>query len=150
MDSDSELDFETVEDAIINAVRREMPDLKTVKNYAGELEENDLKKMTFQFPAAFIIYRNSVETWVDGQTFNEKATFAVFFASKNFRGDEKVRKDTKKGIYKFLKKGMEVLTNKTFGLDIERLAPTRKYLVFTSKEWAAYGIDFVTNFDTNY
>lgn len=150
MDSDSELDFETVEDAIIAAVRAEMPDLKTVKNYAGELEEVDLKKMTFQFPAAFIVYRGGPEKWIDGQTFNESPTFAVIFASKNFRGDEKVRKDPKKGIYKFLKKVMDVLANKTLGLDIERLAPTRKYLVFTSKEWAAYGIDFVTNFDTNY
>lgn len=150
MDSDSELDFETIEDAIIAAVRAEMPDLKTVKNYAGELEEADLEKMTFLFPAAFIIYRGGPQTWIDGQTFNEQPTFAVLFASKNFRGDEKVRKSPKKGIYKFLKKGMEVLTNQTFGLDIERLAPTRKYLVFTSKSWAAYGIDFVTNFDTNY
>ena len=144
------LDFETVEDAIIDAVRSEMPDLKTVKNYAGELEENDLEKMTSLFPAAFIIYRGGPQTWIDGQTFNEQPTFAVLFASKNFRGDEKVRKDPRKGIYKFLKKGLEVLTNQTFGLDIERLAPTRKYLVFTSKSWAAYGIDFVTNFDTNY
>lgn len=141
-------DFEQVEDAIIAQLKKEMNYLKTVKTYAGELEESDVRKMVTDFPAAFVIYRGGPETWIDGRTFNEKPTFAVLFASKHVGGQEKVRKDKVKGCYRLLKDGKTALTNKTFGIDMERLAPVRKYLVFTSKIFAVYGIDFETNFDT--
>ena len=145
-----DFDFEEIEDLMVSKLKTKMRYLRTVDSYEGQLEVDDLKKMVMKFPASFVVYRGGPHTWVDGPNHNHAPTFAVFCAAKNLKGAKTARKDSDKGAYRILKDVIKHLTNQDFGLEMEKLVPTRTYLVFTSGSFIVYGVDFKTNFDTTY
>ncbi len=142
------MDFEQIEDAIINEVRTRVPYLRTVETYAGQLED-DISKLPVRFPAVFIAYGGSDFSWLDGPSYQEKATFSALLCAKSLRGQEAARKEPQ-GAYSLIRDVLAALTNRDFGLGIERLSPTRASLVFVSGTLAVYGIDFQTSFDSTY
>jgi hypothetical protein len=75
--------------------------------------------------------------------------FSVLVAAKDLRGSEEARKKSQ-GAYDLVKDVLAALTNKNFGLDIERLRPVRVSLVYIGRGVAVYGMDFQTSFDATY
>ncbi len=140
--------FEDIEDKIIAEVKTEMTYVKTVETYAGQLDQ-EIEKLPIIFPAIFVAYAGSTYEWVDGPNHNEICEFSILVAAKNLRGKEAIRKDDS-GCYQMITDVLLKLTNKTFGLQIEKLKPLRVTLIFISKSTAIYGIDFQTNFDTTF
>ena len=139
--------FKDIEDKIITELNT-LSYVKTVETYAGQLEE-EIEKALIQFPAMFVVYAGSEYAWVDGPNHNEICEFSILVAAKNLRGQESARKDDY-GCYQMIYDVLAKLTNRTFGLEIEKLSPLRVTLVFISKTVAIYGIDFQTNFDTTF
>jgi phage gp37-like protein len=142
------MDFEQIEDAIINELKTNIAYLKTVETYAGQLE-GSLERLPVGFPAVFVVYSGSGYSAVDGMYHEEKVEFSVLVAARDLKGGEAARKDAH-GAYGIVKDVLAVLTNKTFGLDMERLRPVRTQLVFANRTVAVYGIDFRTGFDKAY
>lgn len=140
------MDFEQVEGKIIAELKLKVTYLRTVETYAGQLE-GDIKNLPVKFPAAFVVYGGSEFKPVDGPNHREQAEFTVIVCAKNLRGGEKARKDAH-GAYAMVKDVLAALTNRDFGLDLERLRPVRAALVFAGVGIAVYGVDFQTGFDT--
>jgi len=140
--------FEDIETKVIETLQTELPYLKTVGTYAGELRD-ELKSLAVSFPAAYVVYRGSVFGHVDGENEEETVEFTVLAAAKNLKGGESLRKSAY-GIYLMIDDILLALANKTFGLNIERVRPLRVSLVYISESAAVYGIDFQTRFDETY
>jgi|Deesub1362A_J573_1020465.scaffolds.fasta_scaffold00740_18 phage gp37-like protein len=144
------MNFEYIEDSIIDALKTAMPYLRTVETYAGQLED-EIERLPVRFPAAYVVYGGSSFNWIDGPNHQETVEFSVLVAAKNLRGNRAVRKGGSapddRGAYDLINDVLAALTNKTFGLEIERLKPLRVSLVFISRVIAVYGIDFQTSFD---
>jgi phage gp37-like protein len=147
------MDFEQVEDRIIEKLRDEVSYLRTVETYAGQLEE-EIAKLPVLFPSAYVVYGGSTINRVDGPTHQETVEFSVLVAAKNMRGGEALRKGSPatggQGVYGMVKDVLKALTNEDFGLDMERLRPLRVSPVFVGKTMAIYGIDFQSSFDGAY
>lgn len=142
------MNFEDIEDKIIEEIKGNMLYVKTVETYAGQLEQ-EIKKLPIIFPAVFVAYAGSTLVWVDGPNHNEICEFSILVAAKNLRGSKAVRKDDY-GCYQMIVDVLTYLTNKKFDLDIEKLRPLRVSMIYISKSVAIYGIDFQTNFDTTF
>ncbi len=142
------MDFENIEDKIIETLRAEVGYLRTVETYAGQLE-GEIEKLVVRFPAAFVVYGGSRLEWVDGPNHRENAEFSVLVAARNLRGGSAARKG-ERGAYALVKAVLAALVNKDFGLGMERLTPSRVSLVFVSNTVTVYGLDFQTGFDTTY
>lgn len=143
------MDFEQIEDRIIETLRTEVSSLRTVETYAGQLEE-EIAKLPVRFPAAFVLYGGSTFGRVDGPTLQETVEFSVMVAAKNLRGGEEARKGggAEYGAYGLVKDVLGALANEDFGLDMERLRPLRVSPVFIGKTMGVYGIDFQGSFDS--
>jgi phage gp37-like protein len=142
------MNFEDIEDKIINEIKTQITSFKTIETYAGQLEQ-DLDMLPIQFPAAYVVYGGSDYEWIDGPNHNETCTFSILVAAKSLRGQKSVRKDDN-GAYQMVNLILQALINKNFGLSMERLKPVKVSLVFISKTAAIYGVDFQTNFDTTF
>jgi phage gp37-like protein len=139
------MDFENIEDKIIETLRAEVGDLRTVETYAGQLE-GEIEKLVVRFPAAFVAYGGSTFEWVDGPNHRETAEFSVLVAAKSLRSAA----DSFASAKGLVKAALAALTNEDFGLDMEKLRLLRTTLVFTNKSITVYGLDFQTSFDTTY
>lgn len=142
------VNFEAVEDGIIEALRAGLTYLRTVETYAGQLED-ELGMLPDGLPAAYVVYGGSAYEWVDGPTHAEAVEFSVIVVAGALRSRQAARKDGH-GAYSALGDVARALTNKTLGLSIERLRPRRAALLFVNGTAAAYEIVFGTSFDGTY
>lgn len=144
------MNFEQIEDAIIAELKTALPYVPTIETYAGQLQ-GEIEELPIDYPAAFVMYSGSHYVRVDGQScFNEVDIFTLLLVSKNLRGNEDMRKDADVGCYRMIKDVLENITNKNFGLTIERMQPISTKLIIATKVAIIYGIDFTTNFDKVY
>lgn len=143
------MNFETIESAIKARIQTELPYLRTLETYAGQLED-EIDKLVLSFPAVFVAYQGSSFEWVDGETYNETAEFVALVAAKNLKSGAAIRTDPVSGAYRLIKDVAAALTNQNLGLDIERLRPTQRSLVYSSKTAIIYGLNFQTNFDAEF
>jgi phage gp37-like protein len=147
------MDFEQIEDSIMDALKKDLPYLKSVETYAGQIEA-EIEKLPLRSPAAYVVYGGSDLGWVDGPNYHEKVTFNVLLVTKDLRGNKAARKGGSApgdiGAYQLIKGVLDTLTNRNFDLDIERLQPVRVSLVFMGRTTAVYGIGFQTGFDNTY
>lgn len=138
-----------IEDAIISAIKNNIPAIKTVETWAGQIED-EIGKLPVTLPAAYVAYGGSAFSPVDGPSHRERAEFTVIVAARNMRGGEAARKDAG-GAYELIQSVLEALSNEDFGYaGIERMAPVRVSLIRSSRAMAVYGIGFRTAFDTQY
>jgi phage gp37-like protein len=140
--------FKDIEDGLLAALRENMPYLRTVKTYAGELEA-DIESLPVKFPAAFVVYGGSDFDLIDGPGHQESATFSVLAAARSLRSEERARKKDH-GAYDIITDVKAALTNRRLGLDMEKLRPFRTSLVYAGRTVVVYGIDFGTSFDSAY
>ena len=142
------MDFEQIENAIVNQLKASIAYVKTIETYAGQLEA-DIEKLPIQFPAIYTVYAGSQLDWVDGPTYNEICSFSIIVLAKNLRGKEALRKDAQ-SCYQMIQDVLAAVANKNFSLDIEKMKPVSVSLLFVSGIAAAYTIEFQTNFDKIY
>jgi len=142
------MDFEQIEDKIIDEIKSALTYVRTIETYAGQLEA-DIEKLPVNFPAVYVVYAGSALDWVDALNFSEAAEFSVLVCAKDVRGHKEARKGTA-GCYQMIRDVLSALTNNSLGLDIEKMQPVRAALVYITKSTAVYGIDFKTNFDNTY
>lgn len=143
------MDFEQVEDAILEKVRQKMDYVQTCETYAGQLE-GDLDELVINCPAVFVVFNGAPLEKLDNINYNEKPTFSILLVSEDVRGNAALRKDTDTGCYRMIKDCLSALANNKLDLDIEALTPGRMYLSFITKRHACYGLTFGTDFDTQY
>jgi len=140
------MDFETIEDAIIEELKSQVAYLKTVETYAGQLEA-DVETLPLRFPAAYVAYGGSnFSAGAVGAGHREAAAFSVFVCARSLRGQERARKEAG-GAYDAVKDVVSALADRTFGLEIEPLRPVRASLLFAGRETAAYALEFMTGFE---
>ena len=143
------MDFTDIEDAIKTRIRSRMAYAKSVETYAGELE-GEIGELATPFPAIFVAYKGSDYDWVDGRTMRDTPRFSVMAAASDLRGSEDLRKGTH-GCYRMIKDILAALANDRLGLPaMEPLRPVKVSLLFITRTMAAYSIDFVTGFDTDF
>jgi phage gp37-like protein len=142
------MNFETIEDKIIEKLKAGLPHLKTCETYAGQME-GEIERMPVRFPAVYVVYGGSTFEEIDGPNHREIVGFSIMACAKDLRGNEAIRKE-EGGAYGLVNDVLEKLTNENFGLDIEKLRPVKVSLVFISKIMAVYGIDFQTGFDKEF
>ena len=142
------VNFEAVEDGIIEALRAEVTYLRTVETYAGQLED-ELGMLPDGLPAAYVVYGGSAYEWVDGPTHAEALEFSIIVVAGNLRSRQAARKDVR-GAYDALGDVARALTNKSLDLSIERLRPLRAALLFVNGTTAAYEMVFGTSIDGTY
>lgn len=143
-------DFEQIEDQIVTTLKTNLPYVRTVETYAGQLD-GKIEELPIYYPAIFVIYSGGQFEWVDGQQlYKEEDIFTLMAASKNITGNTSMRKDTAIGCYKIIKDVLKHITGKNFGLDIERMQPIDVKMFLITKTIAVYEINFKTNFDKVY
>lgn len=142
------MDFEQIEDKIIEEIKARVTYIKTVETYAGQLQ-GDIARLPVNLPAAFVLYGGSEFELVDGPNHREQPTFSIALCASNLRGRAEGRKGGQ-GAYDMVKDVLRALVNKDFGLDIERLRPLRVQLLFANATMTIYGVDLVAGFDTTY
>ncbi|GAB4389043.1 MAG: hypothetical protein Kow0025_12010 [Thermodesulfovibrionales bacterium] len=140
------MDFEQVENKILERLRAEVPHLMTLETYAGQLGE-DIGRLPVRFPAAYVIYGGSRFEPIDGPGHEEEAKFSVLVAARAPRGGGGPGQG---GAYGLVKDVLSALSNSNLGLDMERLRPLRVALVHTSPSVTVYGVDFRASFDGAY
>ena len=143
------MDFEQIEDKIIDALKTSITYARTILTYAGELD-GSVEELAIAYPAIFTMFAGSQYGLVDGNDYNEVDIFSVIVASKNLRGNEAMRKDASIGCYKMIKDVLACIAGQNFNLDIERMKPLETRLLYVSKTITYYGIEFQTNFDKIY
>lgn len=141
------MDFEQLEDGIIEALRSGMPHLRTLETYAGQLDE-EIPKLPVRFPAAYVIYGGSRFEPIDGRGHEERAEFSVLVAARTPRSGGPA--PGQGGAYGLVKDVLSALSNRDLGLEMERLRPLGVSLVFASASVTVYGVDFRTSFDNTY
>ena len=133
--------YQDIEDKIIARLKSEVPELKDVEPYAGQLEE-EIKHLAVRLPAAFVVHDASTFEWIDGSSYNQAAEVDVLIAQ---------RVDPRKGADKaVVESATEALVHQDLGLQMERLMPVRQELVFTNKLIEVRGIRFRTSFDREF
>jgi phage gp37-like protein len=141
------MDFETIEDSIIAELKAQIPYLRSVETYAGQLED-EIEALPLRFPAAYVAYGGS--DFAPGEAGSagrrEACAFSVLVGARSLKGQEKARKEAG-GAYDAVRDVLAALADKDFGLGIEPLAPMRTSLLFAGRETAVYAVEFRTAFE---
>jgi len=136
--------FDDIMAAIMTALKDKVPVLKTVEARAGFLE-NEIERIPFNPPAAYVVYEGSEYTALDGLNMEERASFSVFLAvrpSSAGNGHAEVS-----GL---LKKVLGALLFNSLGLDMEGLFPVRTSVASSREGLLLYRILLGTAFDSQY
>lgn len=142
------MDFETVEDKIVETVKAGIPYLRTVLTYAGDIKK-DIAGFSMPLPAVLVSYvRSDFESSGDPD-FEETVVFEILAVSRNLKGPEALRKGAESS-YAILKDVLLCLANQDMGLQIERLRPKKVALITADKSTAVYAVTFKTAFDGRY
>ncbi len=141
--------FRDIEAAIISKLKSDVPALRTVESWAGQIADR-IDSLTVPLPAAFVSYGGSGFSPIDGPSHREQPAFTVLVAARSMRGDGSERTSAN-GAYGLVQSVLSALANEDFGYSgLERLAPSRVALIASEGGAAVYGVTFQTAFDTQY
>lgn len=133
--------YEDLEAAVIKALGRAVPGLRSVEPYEGQLE-GELEKLALRLPAAYVVHGGSEFERVDGATYRERAVVTVLLAQR-VRGAEPADRTVLEG-------ALGALANLSVGESAERLAPRSRELLFTNRLVAVHALEFKAYFDRDF
>lgn len=98
-----------IEDKLIQMLKAST-NLRTIKSYQGELDEQDVKKLLVLFPAIFVVYGGSSYTARGGRKL-ETMSYHLFFCDRSMRAEEEARRGgaTNPGVYQLLNTARDLL-----------------------------------------
>ena len=135
-----------IENTIVDGLKEKLDYLKTCKSL-GEGMVNEIKDLTIQCPAIYVVYERGEYSQETISTQDKKMIFGVIVMAKNYRGDAAARQgqgDTK-GAYDLLEDVRAELVDNDLGLDIDPLMPVDESPLETQIDQAAYVIRFETS-----
>lgn len=139
--------IEQIENAIIDALEplRSTRNVLAIKTYQGELEADDLKKITGRIPAVFVVYGGSSYTPHGGRKI-EKARFFVFVADRSLRSEDESRRGsaTNPGTYTLLNDVRDLLTGQQLDLEIYPLELIGEEPIWFSGGLSVYSAEYET------
>jgi len=150
--------IEQIEDAIISALAPLKADyeteegdpaiyatVRTVKTYQGELEEDDIKRMTALFPAIYIVYGGS-EYKKHGARKVEEMSYYLFVCDKNLRSEEEARRGGTEnpGTYAMLNGIRDLLLGKRLSMSIFPFGLVREIAVWFGSGISVYAAHYTT------
>ncbi len=130
--------YAEIEKTVISALKGNVPLLRSVEPYAGQLED-EIKELAVRLPAAFVVHGGSEFRWVDGASFRESVEFSVLIARRVTGADDAGQA--------LMEEALEALSYLDPGDGAERLMPVRAELLFTNRLLAVNAIEFRTGFD---
>jgi phage gp37-like protein len=135
-----------IENKIIDVLKAQLDYLKTCKSL-GEGMVNEIKDLTIQYPAIYVVYERGEYSRETIATQDKKMIFGIIVMAKNYRGDEAARQGQggTKGAYDLLEDVRAELTNNDLELDIDPLMPVDESPLETQLDQAAYVIRFETS-----
>ncbi len=134
--------YQDLEDKIIARLEAEVPKLKSVEAYAGQLDQK-IEQLAVRTPSAFVSEVDSKYSWVNGAAYEQKPEVAVLVVQRVKPSTGKVNRGILEGV-------IEALTHQTFGLGMERLMPSRSTLLFTNSLIEVRDIRFQCSFDRDF
>lgn len=157
-----------IEDAIIALLKQQMPEVKMIETYSGQLDDAASLKEAIaskarQFPLIMVSYADGEDiptpatSGVMGKPlhFRHDCTFVVICVSNDARGSETQRRGHL-GCYKLVAKVREHLTGRRFAKSVEGvkhnltaqvLKPLSNEFVARLPSMTAYAVPFTTSFD---
>ena len=138
---------QTIEDALIDAIKQAMPYLRYVDTYQGELDEKSISQFVISFPAVLIYMERADYTdrgypkkWLDIQ-------YTILVCDKNLRGNKAARQgdSSNPGAYKMLDDVFEAIFCKTLGLnDIQEFDIESEEALINSSRVSVYAATYKT------
>ena len=126
-----------IEEAVIGALKKNVPGLRSVEPYAGQLEE-EVEKLAMRFPSAYVVHGGSEFSWVDGSSYRERLDVSVLVVQRAARGS------TDRSV---LEAVFEALAHLSPGGQAERLVPVSSTLLFTNRLITVHALEFRSAFD---
>ncbi len=100
--------------------------LGTVTSYGGQLDEDGIKEVVKNYPAAWIVYGGEPRPEHRGQnTFLHRPIFYVLVAARSLRNEETTRKGAgdKVGSYQMVQDLRAIFVGQDLGLEIQAIEP---------------------------
>jgi phage gp37-like protein len=112
----------TIEDAIIEQLTAEVPDLATCESL-GEFLAEDVETLVNRLPAIYVIMQPATDAPMPGGTTWRRHEFMLLFVVKNVRGGGASRRGAaaRKGVYDVMADARTALNGQTLGLAITGL-----------------------------
>ncbi len=139
--------YAEIEGAVIDALRGNVPVLRLVEPYAGQLEE-EVEKLAMRFPSAYVVHGGSEFSWVDGSSYREQLDFSVLVVQRAARGSTSIgHGPVDRSV---LEAVLEALAHLSPGGQAERLVPLSYSLLFTNRLITVHALEFRCAFDRSF
>lgn len=128
---------------------------RKVASYGGEFDEEGLKQLVKDYPAAWTVFGGEPRPEHLGQeTYRHRPGFAVIVAARSLRNEEATRRGAAGdvGTYQLVKDVRALLIGQTLALDIHPLSPGAVRSLFNGslrdRKLSLYGVEFHTAYDS--
>ena len=132
--------YSEIEEAVIEVLKGNVPGLRSVEPYAGQLED-EIEKIAVRMPAAYVVHEGSEFLWVDGSSYRERLDVSVLVVQRAARGS------TDRSV---LEAVLASLAHLSPGGQAERLVPVSSTLVFTNRLITVHALEFRCAFDRSF
>ncbi len=132
--------YSDIEEAVIDVLKENVPGIRSVEPYAGQLED-DVEKIALRMPAAYVVHGGSEFSRVDGSSYRERLDVSVLVVQRAVRGS------TDRSV---LEAVLASLAHLSPGAQAERLVPVSYSLVFTNRLITVHALEFRCAFDRSF
>jgi phage gp37-like protein len=139
--------FDTIEDALVAKVKAEVPGLIEVDNYAGQLDEDQIKLLAARCPAVFVMFGGWAASYDAYGEKTFKPRFNLIVAAKDLRGTRTARKKAG-GAYDIIQALEALLDGQTLDLEIEPIEVVSCDPIYVSGSLAVYGVTLQTEYQS--
>lgn len=139
--------FSVVEDALVAEVTAGVAGLKEVGNYAGQLDEDQIKNLAARCPAVFVMFGGWSASYDDYGEKSYKPRFSLLVVAKDLRGARTARKKAG-GAYEIIQALEDLLEGKTLDLAIDPIEVIACDPIFVSGSMAVFGVTVQTDYQS--
>lgn len=143
------MDFETIEDRIIEALKNDVPALRAVTSGALNRAGAPGEGKALRYPYACVSLKSLEFAPACGAAYEESAVFIVRVTAKSLRGSGTARR-ADAGAYRIIGDVLSSLANRNFGLGIVRLAPVSAHDKSKEEGEAVFDIELITAYRGDY
>jgi hypothetical protein len=138
-------DFGDIQDLAIAALKTSVTSVKTVEEYAGQLEDA-IEGRTAGFPLLAVLFTGEDFEEIDGPSHHEANEFEVGIFVHSLRGAA----DLKSRSRQLIREVKQCLVNARLAENLESVKPIRLRPIFASDVTRVYGFSFSVAMDQTY